>query len=192
MGMAWDDKAALRARMRRQRRGLPATTLRDYAEGLLSHVLAAAAIRHARRIAAYVPVGPEPGSVALLDALRDGGRIVLVPVVRKDGELDWAEYDGVLRPGPLGLREPVGARLGPDALADADAVLAPALAADRRGNRLGRGAGYYDRALTRVAQTVPVAVLLHDGELLCEVPVEPHDRRVTAAITPSLGWVDLG
>jgi 5-formyltetrahydrofolate cyclo-ligase len=73
-----------------------------------------------------------------------------------------------------------------------DVVLAPAMAADRRGNRLGRGAGYYDRALTRVDSTVPVVVLLHDGELVDTLPAEPHDRPVTAAVTPTLGWVELG
>jgi 5-formyltetrahydrofolate cyclo-ligase len=187
-----EGKAALRARLRGQRLALPAAALSRHAEALAGHVLAAEPVRVARRVAAYVPVGTEPGSLELLDALRAGDRQVLVPVVRRDGELDWAEYDGELRPGPLGLREPAGRRLGPGALAGVDVVLAPALAADRRGNRLGRGAGYYDRALTRVARTVPVAVLLHDGELLGEVPVEPHDRPVTAAVTPALGWVELG
>ncbi len=77
------------------------------------------------------------------------------------------------------------------ALAGVDAVLAPGLAVDRRGIRLGRGAGYYDRALAAVTG-IPVAVLLHDGELVDdELPAEPHDRSVTAVVTPLLGWVDV-
>jgi 5-formyltetrahydrofolate cyclo-ligase len=71
-----------------------------------------------------------------------------------------------------------------------DVVLAPGLAVDRRGVRLGRGAGYYDRALAAVR--APVAVLLYDAELVEEdLPAEPHDRPVTAVVTPLRGWVNL-
>jgi 5-formyltetrahydrofolate cyclo-ligase len=62
-------------------------------------------------------------------------------------------------------------------------VLVPALAVDRAGNRLGRGAGYYDRALTKTrAQVVAV---IYDDELVDAVPHEPHDRLVDAALRPS-------
>ncbi|HEY9475233.1 MAG TPA: 5-formyltetrahydrofolate cyclo-ligase [Mycobacteriales bacterium] len=190
--MVCHDKVALRDRIRRHRRGLTPTVLERSAEALGGHLLAAPVLRRASLLAAYIPVGSEPGSVALVDELHDRGVPVLLPVVRTDGELDWAVYNGVLRAGLFGLREPVDAPLGPDAVADVDVVLAPAMAADRRGNRLGRGAGYYDRALTRVDSTVPVVVLLHDGELVDTLPAEPHDRPVTAAVTPTLGWVELG
>ena len=190
--MVVHDKAALRARIRQQRHTLTPTALERSAGSLARHLLSAPVLRRAARLAAYVPVGSEPGSVALVDQLRDRGMSVLLPVVRTDGELDWAVHSGMLAAGPLGLREPVGDRLGPDAVAGVDLVLAPAMAADRRGNRLGRGAGDYDRALTRVDPTVPVVVLLHDGELVDTLPAEPHDRPVTAAVTPTLGWVELG
>ena len=71
--------------------------------------------------------------------------------------------------------------------AKADVVLAPALAVDRTGARLGRGGGSYDRALARVRPDALVVALLHDGELLPPgqtVPTEPHDRRVAAAAEP--------
>lgn len=190
--MVSDEKVALRERMRRARRQIPASVLATSAADLTRHVLAAPAVAVAGCVAAYVPVGSEPGSVELVDALRTDERIVLLPVVRSDGELDWAAYDGSLRAGPLGLREPAGELLGPDALSRAQVVLAPALAVDRRGNRLGRGAGYFDRALARVRPTAPVAALLHDGELVDVVPVEDHDRPVTVAVTPELGWTAVG
>jgi 5-formyltetrahydrofolate cyclo-ligase len=60
----------------------------------------------------------------------------------------------------------------------------PALAVDRRGSRLGRGGGSYDRALARVPAGRPVLALLYDGECPEVVPTEPHDRRVTVAVTP--------
>lgn len=143
-------------------------------------------------IAAYVPVGAEPGGADLPEVLAGvlppGGRLLL-PVLLDDGDLDWAPYTGSLASGPRGLREPDGARLGVDAVREADLVLVPALAVDGRGVRLGRGGGSYDRALARLASSPPpwTVALLHDGELIEHVPAEPHDRAVRAAITPGGG-----
>ncbi len=96
---------------------------------------------------------------------------------------------GRLRTAARGLLEPAGPRLGPEALADCDLVLVPALAVDRAGRRLGRGGGSYDRALPR-ARGLVVAVL-HDGELVEQLPAEPHDVAVRAVVTPSGGLMHL-
>jgi 5-formyltetrahydrofolate cyclo-ligase len=137
-------------------------------------------------------VGREPGSLRLLDALRDGGTEVLLPVVVTDG-LDWARYAGPegLVADALGTRAPDGPRLGAAALAATDAVLVPALAVDRRGIRLGRGGGYYDRALAVAPADVPLIALLHDGELVERLPADAWDRTVTATVTPAIGWTEL-
>ena len=70
-------------------------------------------------------------------------------------------------------------------LETADVVLVPGLAVSARGERLGRGGGSYDRALRRVPVGTFTCVLLYDAEVGVDVPVEPHDRRVTAAVSPS-------
>jgi 5-formyltetrahydrofolate cyclo-ligase len=142
-------------------------------------------------IAAYAPVGREPGGPDLPEtlaaALAPHSRLLL-PVLLDDGDLDWASYDGPLslRAGPRGLRQPSGPRLGVAAIGEADLIIVPALAVDRRGMRLGRGGGSYDRALARATSAFTVA-LLHDGELLEAVPVEEHDQPVRATITPRGG-----
>jgi 5-formyltetrahydrofolate cyclo-ligase len=64
-------------------------------------------------------------------------------------------------------------------------VLTPGLAVDRTGTRLGQGGGCYDRALGRVPVGTFTCTLLYDGEVLDQVPAAPHDRRVTAAVTPA-------
>ena len=83
-------------------------------------------------------------------------------------------------------------RLGPHAVRRARLVLLPALAADRRGVRLGQGGGFYDRTLPLVDADVPLVVVLDDGELVDELPAELHDRRVTAALLPESGVTMLG
>ncbi len=144
-------------------------------------------------IAAYQPMRCEPGGAQLPETLARLGVRVLLPVLRPDMDLDWAEYASAksLVPASRGLQEPVGPRLGRSVLRRASAILVPALAVDRQGRRLGRGGGSYDRALARRSPDVPVIALLYDGDLVDEVPTEPHDQPVTAVITPSLGYLPL-
>ncbi|HVW80808.1 MAG TPA: 5-formyltetrahydrofolate cyclo-ligase [Mycobacteriales bacterium] len=135
------------------------------------------------RVAAYLEFGTEPPTRPLLDALAAGGTEVVVPVV--DGnDLDWVRYlpGGPMTRGRLGSAEPAGERLGRAALATADVVLVPALAVDLTGNRLGRGRGYYDRVLSSVA--APAVAVGYDGELVEQLPVEPHDRPVQGMLRP--------
>jgi 5-formyltetrahydrofolate cyclo-ligase len=129
----------------------------------------------------------------LLAALRAGGRTVLLPVLRQDMDLEWAVFQSAdaLRPARLGLLEPAGPSLGLDGVRDADLVLAPALAVDRAGRRLGQGGGSYDRALERSG--APVVAIVFDEEVLDEpIPVEPHDRPVAGVLTPGGGLCWLG
>ncbi|MEV0190407.1 5-formyltetrahydrofolate cyclo-ligase [Kitasatospora purpeofusca] len=207
----YNEKGALRTRLLSERRAIPAEDRERAAEALAGHAgaLAAAALPAgetgaaraaeaagaagtgaAATVAAYVSVGTEPGTRPLLDALRARGLRVLLPVLLADNDLDWAEYAGTaaLAPAGRGLLEPVGGRLGPEAVTGAGLVLLPGLAVDRRGLRLGRGGGSYDRVLARLerAGARPVlAVLLYEHELLERVPAEPHDRPVDLAVTPS-------
>ncbi|MFJ6775291.1 5-formyltetrahydrofolate cyclo-ligase [Kitasatospora sp. NPDC091257] len=183
-----NEKSGLRTRLLTERRELAAEERAAAAGALAAHAgeLAAAGAT----VAAYVSVGAEPGTRPLLDALRARGVRVLLPVLLADNDLDWAEYAGpdALAPAGRGLLEPVGPRLGPQAVTGAAVVLLPGLAVDRSGLRLGRGGGSYDRVLARLARAGarPVlAVLLYEHELLERVPAEPHDRPVDLAVLPS-------
>ncbi|QDN78625.1 5-formyltetrahydrofolate cyclo-ligase [Streptomyces sp. S1A1-7] len=168
--------------------------LRESAGALALRALELAELAHARTVAAYVSVGSEPGTLALLDALHARGVRVLLPVLLADNDLDWGAYAGegslerVQHGGRMALLEPAGERLGPEAVQEADAVLLPGLAVDRRGMRLGRGGGSYDRVLARLERAgadPALVVLLYDAEVVEHVPAEPHDRPVHAVVTPS-------
>jgi 5-formyltetrahydrofolate cyclo-ligase len=138
-------------------------------------------------VCAYVPIGTEPGTIGLLTALVEQGRRVLLPVVVGARALDWAWFDGPLVPGPFGLREPGGPRLGETAIALASAVLVPALAVDRSGHRLGKGGGHYDRSLPLARRGVPLVAVVRDDEVVAALPAEPHDVPMTAVLTPNGG-----
>ncbi len=145
-------------------------------------------------VAAYIPVGGEPGSPAVPNALRSAGARVLVPVTGPPGPLDWAEYTGEssLRKARYGLLEPDGPRLGPAAIGWPRVVLIPALAVDRRGVRLGRGAGYYDRSLPAARPDAHLVAVVRDEEVVDMLPEQPHDRRMDWALLPIGGLRALG
>lgn len=180
--MVEDGKQRLRAALlaaRRERGAAELETARAAVRDVVVHRVRAAGWRC---VAAYEPLRTEPGSVELLAGLCGAGARVLVPVTLPDNDLDWAEWE----PGAG-----AGAPLGPRAVADADAVLVPALAVAADGTRLGRGGGSYDRALRRVRPGAVVAALLFDGEAVDTLPREEWDVPVAAVVTPS-GWREVG
>ncbi len=184
------SKTALRDQLLTARRRRSLLERQAAAAAVAERLLGWEPVRRAATVAAYVSVGSEPATGLLLDQLTSAGKRVLLPVLQPDNDLDWAALDGGARDGGLvaagrGLLEPSGPRLGPEAVATADVVLVPGLAVDRYGHRLGRGGGSYDRALARVPVGTPVVVLLDDDEVVPAVPVDGHDRPVTAVVTPS-------
>ncbi|MER7787674.1 5-formyltetrahydrofolate cyclo-ligase [Streptomyces sp. NPDC097640] len=184
------SKPELRRSLLAVRARLTADDIADARSRLACRALELPELAEARTVAAYVSIGGEPGTEGLREALRARGVRVLLPVLMEDNDLDWGRDEG---PGRLvrarrGLLEPEGPRLGPEAVTGADVVLLPGLAVDRRGVRLGRGGGSYDRVLARLDRAgarPALVVLLYDGEVLDDVPGEAHDRPVHAAITPS-------
>jgi 5-formyltetrahydrofolate cyclo-ligase len=179
-------KTALRDQVVTARSRRPLLERQAVAAAIAERLLTWQPVRRAATVAAYASVGSEPPTGLLLERLLGLGKRVVLPVMRPDRDLDWAVFDGDLVPARLGLLEPPGPRLGTEAVTTADVVLVPGVAVDAAGRRLGRGGGSYDRALGRVPVGTPVVVLLHDEEVVEEVPVAAHDRPVTAVVTPSV------
>jgi len=152
----------------------------------------ARSLRLPQRIALYVSMGAEPQTGALIDWLLAGGHEVLLPILYADNDLGWGVAPGAadLVPGRLGLSEP-RVDLGPAAISTAELVICPAVAVARDGVRLGRGGGSYDRALTRTTPGTPIWAAVYDSEVVEELPSDPHDHLVGAALTPT-GLVPLG
>ena len=194
-GMATASKALLREQLLAARRCV-ADDVRDAEARMLSEQLEPA-VTAGSTVCAYLPVGTEPGSIEMLDMLlRRSGR-VLLPVARTSADgvplpLRWGEYrKGALIPGPWGLLEPPGPALPVSALAEATLVIVPALAVDRRGVRLGRGRGFYDRSLDGHNPQARMIAMVRDAEFVDQLPAEPHDVPMTHALTPKRGLIAL-
>jgi 5-formyltetrahydrofolate cyclo-ligase len=183
-------KVALRERLLSRRRARPTAERAAAAEAVAAALLGR--FEGVGTLAAFVPDPLEPGAGVLPDAYTRLSARVLLPIIPARGRiLDWAVYGGQLEPGRFGLSHPVGPLLGPAAIQAADAVVVPALAVDRFGYRLGRGGGYYDRALVLARPDAVLVTVVFDDERVDDLPREVHDRPVTAVVTPSGGWEDL-
>ncbi len=154
--------------------------------GLLADAVVSGLQRHLGpgvcRVAAYEARPTEPPTDVVIDRLTTLGYEVVVPLTLGDRDLDW-RVAGAPGVDTLGL----------DAVGGAAVVVVPALAVDLSGHRLGQGGGSYDRALPRRSARALVVALVHDDELLPAdtVPVDAHDVRVDAVVTPGRGWVSL-
>ncbi len=146
-------------------------------------------------LAGFLPAPGEPDVRQCLAQAWARGAHVVVPRTLPDCGLEWLAWtpDAPLQPDRHGLQAPTGhsAEVALQGAAGAVVMLVPALAVDRRGTRLGHGAGYYDRVLSRLPRwpSGPLRVaVVHPQELLDEpLPVEPHDEPVDAVLT-SRGW----
>lgn len=186
--MAIDRKALLRSELLAARRAVPGEVRRAESQQLHGHL--GMAVDGADVVCAYVPMGTEPGSPEILDVLSRLCGTVLLPVARTgpDGAhlpLQWGRYQPQgLVAGPFGTREPAGPWLPPSAVATAGVVLVPALAVDRRGVRLGRGGGFYDRSLALCGPDARLVAVVRDSEVVDALPGESHDVPMTHALTP--------
>lgn len=193
--MAITGKESLRSELLAARRAVPDEVRRAECDQLCGHL--PAVVGTARTVAAYVPIRTEPGCPDMLEVLAKLCETVLLPVVDTGpaGQhlpLRWGRYvPGQLHRARFGLLEPVGPALPASAVARAQVVLVPALAVDRGGARLGRGGGFYDRSLPLCAPGARLVAVVRDGDILDELPDEPHDVPMTHALSPGRGLVPL-
>ena len=130
-------------------------------------------------VAGFLPIGSEIDARPLLDALRRRNVRLALPVVVEHA-LVFRELTRTTPLVPAGFGT-VGP--GPDAaVLVPDLVIAPLAAFDRRGNRLGYGGGFYDRAAALMPRTVLVGLAFAEQEVDA-VPVEGHDRPLHAVCT---------
>ncbi|MCA1822793.1 MAG: 5-formyltetrahydrofolate cyclo-ligase [Mycobacteriales bacterium] len=177
-------KHALRQAVLARRATIAAAQRAAAGAAITDLVLALPELAPVRVVAAYWALASEVPTEPLLGALVARGFDVRLPVLAGDGSLAWSRYAGAdhLEPGPRGTSVPTGPR---ESILDADVVIAPGLAFDAAGRRLGRGGGSYDRVLAALPATTVTIGLAYDEDVLDAVPVAAHDRPVAIVLTPT-------
>lgn len=178
-------KEDIRCVIRERKSDFSVEELQRMSHAIISEVLRCEEVQHADCVAAYWSLPDEVSTPDLLDALCGSGKKVYLPVVKGES-LQWRRYSGrnSMRKGAFGIMEPSE---------DADCIwgewpersvfLVPGMAFDGEGNRLGRGGGYYDRALGDILRGKCTLIgLCFSFQMVDKVPTDEHDVRMNKII----------
>ena len=176
-----EEKAALRAEMRRKRRELSPEAREKCSKAICGRLAQLPAFIRAKTVLLYHFVGSEADISALCALAQELKKTVALPRCEESGLMEALEYTGALEPDALGIPAPPDSarRIAPDSL---DFVAAPcvAFAADCR--RLGSGKGCYDRFLPLCTNAF-VALAAFEAQRAEKIPSREWDVAADAAVT---------
>ncbi|WP_227764710.1 5-formyltetrahydrofolate cyclo-ligase [Zhaonella formicivorans] len=180
-------KKELRRRIMAERQALSQESVQEKSSIIARQVVALNEFKQAMTVMAYLAFRNEVDTGQIITRVLAGGKRLLIPVSdRKEVKIIPAEiknYPGDLVPGAYGILEPKPELFCPVAPEEIDLVLIPGVAFDEQGNRLGYGAGYYDRFLERLRPEVLKVALAFELQITDQVYAEPHDKKVDLIIT---------
>jgi 5-formyltetrahydrofolate cyclo-ligase len=178
--------------MRRRRRALSASARRQAALAACDQLNCARLLRPGMRIGVYLAVNGELDTAPIIALARRHGCRVFVPVIRshRGGAMWFVPLSEPLRASRFGTPEP---HTGRHAMVPArwlDLVMVPVVAFGASGERLGSGAGFYDRAFAhlhaRHAWRKPLLVgLAYHWQRVDDLPAQPWDVPLAAVVTDS-------
>ncbi|MFY0545922.1 5-formyltetrahydrofolate cyclo-ligase [Brevibacillus sp. H7] len=171
--------------LRRKKLGVRAALSQEvraiYSCQAAKHLLAFEPLAKSRAVLAFYPFREEIDIRPFLEAASKRGQEVWLPLtVPSERRMIPYRYTGpdVLRQGAYGIFEPDPSIAEQADLARLEAVIVPGVAFDRRGGRLGYGAGYYDRFLSLLSKKPLLIGCAFSCQLEEHIPMEPHDFRM--------------
>jgi 5-formyltetrahydrofolate cyclo-ligase len=176
-------KAALRRDLAARRDALPAAERQAAGLAVANRELPVA-VASGTVVSGFWPIKSEISPLPLMRRFADAGASLALPVVAGRGQplvmRAWS-FGAPLVAGVWGIREPPAD--APEVFPDI--VIVPLLAFDRRGHRLGYGAGHYDRTIARLhaMKTVATVGIAFAVQQIDEVPTTPRDERLDLVLT---------
>ena len=150
-------------------------------------LFSSAEFRTARTILFYASFDGEVDTWEMMQQAQRLNKTIVLPAISKGQKQiipsRVSNLNQELATGPYGIKQP-REPLSPVALEDIELVVVPAVAFDKKGNRLGRGEGYYDRLLKQIPPQTPTLGLAFPFQILDELPqLAVHDCPVKKVIT---------
>lgn len=180
------DKKAIRLEVLSRRDGLTPAVRSVIAQKLVNYIDALTAQVSGNIIAGFWPIRSEIDPRPLMNALRDKGYSLALPAIIDNEEMIFRTFDDEADLIEMGF-----GTLGPSAncsVVEPSALLVPLAAFDNCGNRIGYGAGYYDRAITKMIarRNKPDLIGLgFDCQQVQSIAAEPHDQPLAMMLTES-------
>ena len=182
------SKNELRACVKAELASLPSRLRGILSKGICRRILGCPQYRDAQTVAAFVSLPTEPDTIDILTHALHLGKKVILPRVEagNDPMTFWKIADtdkDVKTEPPFGIRQPLPDRCQKVDLNEADLLLVPGLAFDKHCRRLGRGKGYYDRALAKLDPSPKIMGLAFDRQVFHSIPFTKNDMPVKRVVT---------
>lgn len=182
-----EAKKALRATVLAARAAMPATFRQSASATAIERVRALPVYCDARSVMTYMSFDTELDTRGFFDGLLRDGKMAALPRIDRATKLlsvHRVSDPADLVAGVWGIQEP-RADLPVLAINNIDMVLMPGVAFDRQGNRLGYGAGFYDRLLSKAGKRPVRVVAAFDEQVVDAVPHDATDQQIHILVTPT-------
>ncbi len=176
------DKKELRNKIRNMKRQFTSEELGELSLTVISRLKKHYAFRNSHTVLLYYSMPDEVNTHKLVDEMILEGKKVLLPVVTDNENMEIREYhskDDLIEGSAYHIMEPVGKRF--ENYKEIELAIIPGMSFDQKGNRLGRGKGYYDRFLSKIPSAYKIGICF-DFQKTTEVPTEPTDIKVDEVI----------
>jgi 5-formyltetrahydrofolate cyclo-ligase len=185
--LIYDRKQYIRRSIRARRRGLSEVERLAHSHRIWERVVGLPCYQRARVLLGYMAFDHEVLTDSLMQQAMASGKQLVLPMVLGDRQ-EMALYSiedlrSDVAPGYRGILEPQPQRTRVVAPETLELALIPGVAFDLRGGRLGLGAGFYDRLLSRLPRDIPTVGLAFDFQVIPRLPLQPHDMVVQAIVT---------
>ncbi len=183
-----NKKKALRQRLLDLLRNQKEESRLKKSQSVLSKLFKTSEFKKAQTVMFYSSFDGEVQTTDMMKQAQNLGKKIVLPVTIKEEQTITPFFvhhiENSLVDGPYGIRQPDLRTAQTVDVRSLDLVLVPGLAFDRKGNRLGRGKGYYDRFLKTLPSTTPSFGLAFDFQVMdCLPSIEEHDAPVSRVIT---------
>lgn len=179
------DKKRVRELLAQKRRLLSKEDIAEQSSKVVAAVEQMPSFQSAKTVLIYYPTHNEVDLLSLIKRYKKE-KTFLFPVVHRK-TMTACPYEGnaKMHRGKFNIPEPTTEPY----VGDIDLILVPGVGFDKRGNRLGRGGGYYDKFITRLGRKTLLVGVGYDFQLVDEVPANRWDKRLDYVVTPSNGTI---
>ena len=173
------NKKELRKIIKDRKRQYSSSQLEELSLSVLSRLADQESFRKAKIILMYYSLPDEVNTHTFIDEMIALGKTVLLPVVKDSENMEIREYSGRkdLTEGSFHILEPTGKLFPPERYKEIEVGVIPGMSFDVKGNRLGRGKGYYDRFLKKVPTMFKIGICF-DFQKINTIPIEETDIRM--------------
>jgi 5-formyltetrahydrofolate cyclo-ligase len=181
-----ENKKKLRSRIKKLLDEFPASLLEEKSRHIQSRLYSLSEYKKSSFIMFYLSTEREVSTFDTIKTALSENKKVAVPLILKPWDIMIpCEIKNLkdLKPGSFGILQPTKDKIQNVPISLIDLIIVPGMAFDRKGNRVGKGKGFYDKFLKLIDQTIPKIALAFSCQIVEQIPAKEYDIAVDKIIT---------